>query len=145
MNSAKNKQPAKKSTKQSADLSTLDKTELAFIKKALLMQKSEILNKHQEFKSLQISSAKAADEVDSVVQNLQDNLNIQLHERDRHSLLLIDNALSKFSSGTYGYCESCEDLIALGRLKARPLATLCLSCMEDNEKTNRASGRETLQ
>jgi DnaK suppressor protein len=117
--------------------SSLQNSELDFIKKSLLVQKSEILNKHQEFKSMQTSSAKPADEVDAVVQNLQDNLNIQLHERDRHSLLLIDKALSKFALGSYGLCESCEDHIDLRRLKARPLATLCISCMEDQETPNK--------
>ncbi len=107
--------------------------ELDYIKKSLLMQKSEILNKHQEFKTLQTASSKAADEVDAVVQNLQDNLNIQLHERDQHSLVLIDKALSKFSTGSYGQCESCSDQIGVRRLKARPLATLCISCMEEQE------------
>lgn len=119
--------------------SALLDSELSFIKKSLLVQKSEILNKHQEFKSLQNSSAKAADEVDAVVQNLQDNLNIQLHERDRHSLVLIDKALSKFSTGTYGQCESCEEHIDLRRLKARPLATLCISCMEEQEAPHRST------
>lgn len=111
--------------------------ELLYIKKSLLEHKSEILNKSQEFKNLQTSSTKAADEVDAVVQNLQDNLNIQLLERDRHSLLLIDRALSKFSTDSYGICESCEDAISLKRLKARPLAARCISCEEDNESTNR--------
>jgi DnaK suppressor protein len=107
--------------------------ELDHIKKSLLIQKSEILNKHLEFRNMQTTSTKAADEADAVVQNLQDNLNIQLHERDRMSLLLIDKALSKFTRGTYGQCESCADQIDLRRLKARPLATLCISCMEDQE------------
>lgn len=119
--------------------------ELDFIKKSLLLQKSEILNKNQEFKNLQTSGAKAADEVDAVVQNLQDNLNIQLHERDRHSLLQIDRALSRFSAGTYGQCESCKDPITLKRLKARPLTTLCITCMEDNETAGKATGRNLLQ
>lgn len=126
------------------DSSTLQNTELEFIKKSLLIQKSEILNKYREFKNLQTSSAKAADEVDAVVQNLQDNLNIQLHERDHQSLLLIENALSKFSSETYGQCERCEDHIDIRRLKARPLATLCISCMEENENSRKA-GRHLLQ
>ena len=125
--------------------SNLQNIDLEFIKKSLLIQKSEILNKHQEFKNLQISSAKAADEVDVVVQSLQDNLNIQLHERDHVSLLLIDKALAKFSSGVYGQCESCEDLIDIRRLNARPLATLCIACMEDNEKTLKAARCEILQ
>ncbi|MEQ1721800.1 MAG: TraR/DksA C4-type zinc finger protein [Pseudobdellovibrio sp.] len=125
--------------------SVLQNEELDCIKKSLLIQKSEILNKHQEFKSLQTTSAKAADEVDAVVQNLQDNLNIQLHERDRHSLLLIDKALSKFATGNYGKCESCEDHIELRRLKARPLAALCIACMEENENTSKTTGRNILQ
>lgn len=114
-------------------LNNSDFSEIDLIKKSLLTQKSEILNKHQEFKSMQNSSVKAADEVDAVVQNLQDNLNIQLHERDRNTLLLIDRALSKFSNGTYGQCESCGDKISEPRLKARPLAALCISCMEEQE------------
>lgn len=114
-----------------------DSVELDFIKKSLLTQKSEILNKNKEFKSLQNSSVKAADEADAVVQNLQDNLNIQLHERDRSTLMLIDKALSKFTNGTYGKCESCSDDIGAKRLQARPLAGLCISCMEENEPTRR--------
>lgn len=113
----------------------LQSLELDLIKKSLLVQKSEILNKHLEFKNMQTSSSKAADEADAVVQNLQDNLNIQLHERDRLSLILIDKALSKFTSASYGQCEACEELIDVRRLKARPLATLCISCMEDQEST----------
>ncbi len=111
--------------------------ELLYIKKSLLEQKSEILNKSQEFKNLQTSSTKEADEADAVVQNLQDNLNIQLLERDRHSLLLIDRALSKFSTDSYGVCESCSDIIGMKRLKARPLAARCISCEEDQESANR--------
>jgi len=122
----------------------LQNAELGFIKESLLIQKSEILNKHQEFKIQQTVTAKEADEADAVVQNLQDNLNIQLHERDRHALFLIDRALARFSRGAYGKCESCEDVIDLRRLKARPLTTLCIVCMEDNENISRAS-RSTLQ
>ncbi len=125
--------------------STFQNSELEIIKKSLLIQKSEILNKNQEFKNLQNASAKAADEVDAVVQNLQDNLNIQLHERDHLSLMLIDKALSKFSSGSYGQCDACDEMIDLRRLKARPLATLCISCMEDNEKSSKSATRSILQ
>jgi DnaK suppressor protein len=121
--------------------STSYESELLHIKKSLLEQKSEILNKSMEFKSQQVSATKAADEADAVVQNLQDNLNIQLHERDRHSLILIDKALSKFANNTYGICDSCGDEIQLKRLKARPLAVRCLSCEEELE----SSGKELLQ
>lgn len=127
----------KSTEKTDLSFAVLSEDEMDLIKKSLLVQKSEILNKHQEFKSLQTVSTKAADEVDSVVQNLQDNLNIQLHERDRHSLLMIDKTLSKFAGGTYGLCEACDEQIDARRLKARPLATLCISCMEEQESPSR--------
>ena len=113
------------------------RVELEAIKHSLLQQKSEILNKSFEFKSQQTELLKTSDEADAVAQELESNLSIQLHERDRHSLVLIDRALSKFSTSTYGECESCSETIDLRRLKARPLATLCISCMEDQESPSR--------
>jgi len=112
-------------------------TELEIIKQSLLMQKSEILNKNFEFKSQQATLAKASDEADAVSQELASNLSIQLHERDRHSLLMIDKALSKFANETYGICEECEEAIDMRRLKARPLAALCIACMEDQESAQK--------
>ncbi len=112
-------------------------SELDFIKQSLLIQKSEILNKNFEFKSQQSSLSKSPDEADAIAQELDANLSIQLHERDRLSLLLIEKALSKFATNTYGECESCGDAIDIRRLKARPLATLCIQCMEDHESPNR--------
>ena len=108
-------------------------SDLDLIKHSLLMQKSEILNKNFEFKSQQSTLSKTSDEADAVTQELASNLSIQLHERDRHSLILIEKALSKFANDTYGMCEGCEEPIDVRRLKARPLATLCISCMEDQE------------
>lgn len=111
--------------------------ELEAIKHSLLQQKSEILNKNFEFKNQQSSLSKSPDEADVVAQELESNLSIQLHERDRLSLILIDKALSKFSVNKYGECESCGDSIDFRRLKARPLATLCIGCMEDQESPTR--------
>ncbi len=111
--------------------------ELEAIKQSLLQQKSEILNKNFEFKAQQSALTKSPDEADAIAQELDSNLSIQLHERDRLSLILIDKALSKFTLNKYGECESCADSIDLRRLKARPLATLCIACMEDQESSSR--------
>lgn len=106
------------------------------IRNSLLLQKSEILNRDNEFKKTQGSIARFADEADQTVQELQNNVNIQLHERERMSLVLIEKTLSKFADGTYGSCESCSDSIGAHRLQARPLASLCISCMEEIENAN---------
>ncbi len=106
------------------------------IRKSLLLQKSEILNRDNDFKKSQESIARYADEADQTAQELQNNVSIQLHERERMSLLLIEKTLSKFNEGTYGNCESCGDFIGAHRLQARPLAALCISCMEEIENAN---------
>ena len=106
------------------------------IRQSLLLQKSEILNRDNEFKKYQESIARYSDEADQTVQELQNNVNIQLHERERMSLLMIERTLSKFNDGTFGLCESCGDSIGAHRLEARPLAALCISCMEDIENSN---------
>lgn len=111
--------------------------DLSSIKDCLLSQKSEILNRGTEFKMTQASSEKFSDEVDSTSQELINNVSIHLHERERKSLYLIDKALAKFADNTYGLCESCHDQISLKRLQARPLASLCISCMEEIESTQK--------
>ncbi len=58
-------------------------------------------------------------------------------ERARSRLTLIDKALEKINSGEYGYCELTGDEIGIGRLKAQPVATLCIEVQEMLEKNNR--------
>lgn len=62
-----------------------------------------------------------------------------LRFRDRESRLIpkIQNALQRINDGTFGICEECEEEIGIPRLKARPVATLCIQCktkMEAREK-----------
>lgn len=46
----------------------------------------------------------------------------------------INAALSRIKDGTYGICEMCDDVISLGRLKAKPFAKYCIVCRELVEK-----------
>lgn len=126
----------KKTVKTNTD-THVDQVELTVIRESLLLQKSEILNKDSEFKAVQSGLEKSSDEVDNTAQELQNTVAIQLHERDRKALYMIDKALSKFQEDTYGVCESCGDDIGLKRLKARPLATFCIACMEENENSSK--------
>lgn len=40
----------------------------------------------------------------------------------------IENTLDKIESGAYGKCESCSTEINPARLKAMPVAALCMNC-----------------
>lgn len=64
---------------------------------------------------------------------------IELRARDRQRKLIakIDAALSRIEDGTYGYCEETGEPISLGRLDARPIATLSIEAQERHEKRER--------
>lgn len=110
---------------------------LPTIKESLLFQKSQILNRTNEFKRSQQESVQLSDEAELASNDLSNNLSIHLHERSMKALLEIDKALNKIAQGTYGECEGCGDTISPKRLQARPLAPLCISCMEEREEESR--------
>ncbi len=110
---------------------------LETIKNSLLQQKSSILNKTSEFRTVQSSLDLAGDEAEIASTDLDNTISIHLHERDIKSLIMIDKALSKIGNGTYGECESCAAEISARRLQARPFTTLCIECMEDLEETKK--------
>lgn len=107
--------------------------EILTIKECLLEQKAAILNKSQEFKQEQLNQESLSDESELASQVISNNLSINLLERNRHSLMMIESALGKIADGSYGHCESCDDRIGVRRLKARPFTTLCIACMEERE------------
>ncbi len=61
-------------------------------------------------------------------------LSLMLADREREKLTYVDDALKRIELGTYGICESCEEIIEKGRLIAMPFTKLCLSCQEDIER-----------
>ena len=61
-------------------------------------------------------------------------VSILLSVRDKEKLLAIEEALEKLREGTYGVCEECGDEIGAGRLRAMPLARLCVPCQSRLEK-----------
>jgi RNA polymerase-binding transcription factor DksA len=46
----------------------------------------------------------------------------------RGHLAQIDAAMLRLAEGTYGTCEGCGAPISAGRLAARPVSTLCITC-----------------
>ena len=53
--------------------------------------------------------------------------NAVLHDVE-HELTDVERALARIDAGTYGICERCGQKISVGRLEARPTATLCIDC-----------------
>lgn len=104
------------------------------IKSFLLEQKALILNKSNAFKTEQSSErVTLSDEAEVASLDLSLHISINLHERDRMVLFQIETALAKLENGTYGECVSCGEPIGHKRLQARPFATLCIHCKEEQE------------
>jgi len=81
-----------------------------------------------------VTSFDIGDEGDRADKERTHEVSILLSARDREKLLAIEEALEKIEEGTYGVCEDCGDEIGSGRLKAMPLAKLCVTCQSRNEK-----------
>jgi DnaK suppressor protein len=57
-------------------------------------------------------------------------------KQQKQELKEIEEALERIKQGTYGICEMCDEMIALGRLKAKPFAKFCTDCREIHEHNN---------
>jgi len=68
--------------------------------------------------------------------------NFELRIRDREHKLIkkVKKALDRIENGTFGICEKCGEDIAIERLKARPVTTLCIECKTKEEALEKALG-----
>ena len=56
--------------------------------------------------------------------------------QQKQELKEINEALKNIENNTYGICEMCDEMIAIGRLKAKPFAKFCTDCREIHENNN---------
>jgi DnaK suppressor protein len=66
---------------------------------------------------------------------------IELRTRDRQRKLItkIDSALRRIEEGEYGFCEVTGEPIGLGRLIARPIATMTVEAQQAHERREKVS------
>jgi DnaK suppressor protein len=66
---------------------------------------------------------------------------IELRTRDRQRKLIakIESALRRIEEGEYGFCEVSGEPIGIGRLSARPIATMTVEAQEAHERREKIS------
>ncbi len=71
--------------------------------------------------------------------SLESDRNFELRIRDRERKLInkIREAMERIDEGEFGICESCGEDIGPGRLRARPVTTLCIDCKTEQERQER--------
>jgi DnaK suppressor protein len=84
------------------------------------------------------------DEIDQATTDIEQSMRMRLRNRETLYIKKIDEALRRIEEGTFGECEDCGEDIELRRLEARPTATLCVFCKEEQERKEilTAIGRE---
>jgi DnaK suppressor protein len=58
---------------------------------------------------------------------------LRIRDRERKLIDKIEETLRRIDDGTFGECEECGETISIGRLKARPVTTLCIACKAEQE------------
>jgi DnaK suppressor protein len=88
---------------------------------------------------LQVDSLREPDLADRA--SSETDWGIELRTRDRQRKLIgkIDAAIRRLYAGEYGYCEVTGEPISLGRLDARPIATMTLEAQERHERIEKVS------
>ena len=149
--------PKKKTTLKK----TVQKAEVTPIKPYRVKRNEEYMNAEQSahFRRLLLDWKRSLmEEVDRTMHHMQDEaanfpdpndratqeeefaLELRTRDRERKLIKKIDEAIQTIETGDYGYCELCGVEIGVGRLEARPTATLCIDCKTLDEIKERQLG-----
>jgi len=124
--------------KPSDDEKFMNPTQKEYFKQKLLVWKAEIIEQTREtVEFLQGENVSHPDPADTAVANADRQLELRTKDRLRKLTKKIDKALARIEAGTYGYCEETGDPIRVGRLDARPIATLSIEAQEMHERGER--------
>ena len=61
------------------------------------------------------------------------------HQTICHVCEAIEEALQRIKTGEYGFCDECGDQIDQKRLMVMPLAQLCITCQQNEERLGNIS------
>lgn len=121
--------------KPSEDEEFMNPLQLQYFRKKLVAWKNEILSESKEtLVNLQKESQNHPDIADRASSETDRSIELRARDRQRKLIAKIDSAMARIDDGSYGFCEETGDPIGVGRLEARPIATLSLEAQERHEK-----------
>ena len=127
----------------SADEEYMNAQQLEFFRRKLNAWRDELLEESEETVAhLQEENWQEPDVIDRA--SVEADASLELRTRNRYRKLInkIDGALRRIDEGDYGYCEETGDEIGLGRLQARPIATLTVEAQERHERRERQQAED---
>jgi len=104
----------------------------------LLRERDSLVRQIKSLSSASLTSSRQAGEelADVGSDDFIRETELHLMTEEGRRLALINLAIDNLEAGTYGLCVDCSKPIAVGRLKAKPYARLCIECKvlrEQNE------------
>ncbi|RMA97211.1 TraR/DksA family transcriptional regulator [Hydrogenothermus marinus] len=115
------------------------------VREELLKKRAEIIESlENNKKESQNEKSGVEDAADEVTAELSRETLYKLSQTEREKLFLIDIALKKIESGTYGICEECGNPIGEKRLEAIPWVRLCIDCSQNEEALRLSNGYEDI-
>lgn len=109
---------------------------LEYFRQKLIQWREELLRESTETiqVTLQGTELQKPDLADRASAETDHALELRTRDRERKLISKINEALLRIEDGTYGYCEETGEPITVGRLDARPIATLSLEAQERHER-----------
>lgn len=124
----------------SADEAFMNPRQQAYFRTKLLRWKDAILKEAvTTLSQLQIEPLREADLTDRASSETDWSIELRTRDRQRKLIAKIDAALRRIDEGEYGYCEVTGEPISLGRLEARPIATMTVEAQERHERNEKVS------
>jgi DnaK suppressor protein len=114
--------------------------QLEYFRRRLLDWKKQILNESETTLAvLQNEPLREPDLNDRASSETDWSIELRTRDRQRKLISKIDAALHRIDDGEYGYCEVTGEPISLGRLEARPIATMTVEAQERHERQEKIS------
>lgn len=139
-------------TKQVADLKDtelmampdseyMNEVQLAAFRLKLSSLKRDILNSAGETtEHLREDTSVVPDPADRATIEEEHALELRTRDRERKLLKKIEQSIARIDAGDYGYCDETGEPIGVGRLLARPTATLSLEAQQRRELKQKMFG-----
>lgn len=112
----------------------------AFFRERLLAMRDELQRKVDETVEHMREQEAVADPADRATVEEEHALELRTRDRERKLLKKIEQSIARIDAGDYGYCDETGEPIGVGRLLARPTATLSLEAQQRRELKQKMFG-----
>jgi DnaK suppressor protein len=108
--------------------------------KLLALKQGILVNAGATSEHLRDESAVVPDPTDRATIEEEHALELRTRDRERKLLKKIEQSIARIDAGDYGYCDETGEAIGVGRLLARPTATLSLEAQQRRELKQKMYG-----